>query len=129
MPWSILSTLSHHVHASSSPPASSFFMLLSHCNYSFLLYVLPHNILTTQVLRNFLSPFISSKEDFTRLPGLDLKNNIIRLLVLKDTHYDVFIRKLLRVAIGPQCEISPSSLRLISDFETLLEWYDNDLLQ
>jgi hypothetical protein len=81
------------------------------------------------VLRNYLSPFISSKEDFTRLPGLDLKNNIIRLLVLKNTQYDVFIRKLLRVAIGPHCEMSPSSLRLISDFETLLEWYDTDLLQ
>jgi hypothetical protein len=112
-------------------------ILLSHCNYSALyptlLYLtlpftllcpIPYNYL--QVLRNYLSPFISSKEDFTRLPGLDLKNNIIRLLVLKNTQYDVFIRKQLRLAIGPHCEISPSSLRLINDFETLLEWYDTD---
>ena len=113
--------------SSSSSPVFIIFMLLSHCNcsalYPTLLYLtLPY----LQVLRNFLSPFISSKEDFTRLPGLDLKNNIIRLLVLKNTQYDVFIRKQLRLAIGPHCEISPSSLRLISDFETLLEWYDTD---
>ena len=133
--------------SSSSSPVFIIFMLLSHCNYSAillshcnysalyptLLYLtlpftllcpIPYNYL--QVLRNYLSPFISSKEDFTRLPGLDLKNNIIRLLVLKNTQYDVFIRKQLRLAIGPHCEISPSSLRLISDFETLLEWYDTE---